>query len=177
MLGSLSKRQKGVAMDQNNFREGLKVLQDFYGKNISEVATKVWWQKLQWLDNRDFHSAIEGVTAHERQMPTPGVFLKYADESRTRRSANESAKERDIAGEVFDPSEQSRGIAKDCCEGMDIIMRLRPGMDKQAYIAAFAKTMHAKYPRAGFDKLELEAREELRRLERIEAQKKEKVPA
>lgn len=165
-------------MDRADFATGVKDLSEFYSKTVSSAASEVWWKKLRWLDKRDFYAAIEDITAHERQMPTPGIFLKYADEARARRTTRESMREQDAASDRLAPEAHPKGLARDCCEGMDMLMKFKPGSkNKYEYLASWAQAMHKKYPRAEFDKLEVDARRELLKIERIESEAREKIPA
>lgn len=165
-------------MERADFAKGMKDLADFYAKTISDPAKEIWWSKLRFLHNSDFYAAIEEITGHERQMPTPGIFLKFADDARARRTTRENLRERDVSRERLDPTSYSAGIAKDCCEGLDMLMRFKSGSkNKYEYLASWAEAMHKKYPKAEFDKLETEARRELLRIERTEVKSKEKIPA
>ncbi len=134
-------------MDKTDFTKAMKELEEFYGRNLSAKATEVWWLKLRFLDKPDLWAAVEGVTAHERQMPTPGVFLKYADEARARRATREREKDRIQAREFFQAQNHNSQLAKDSVEFVQMLMQFRPGsVEKAQFEIDWTRGMAAKYP-------------------------------
>jgi len=133
--------------------KGLDELCGFYGrKTLDERQVGVWFQKLKWVDSRDFKNAIDETTSWERTFPTPQVILKHAGEARQRRAANEASRDRVQASEFFKPENHSPGIARDSVRLFEALLEFKPGSrDKLEFEVSAYKAMMKKYPMAGWE--------------------------
>jgi hypothetical protein len=131
-------------MEQSEFLKAMRDLTDFFGKTLSEKASKVWWEKIRFLDKSDMWAAVSDVTSNERQMPTPGIFLDYADHARARRTAKERLKEISPLSNITYP--RNPELAKDCREHIEDLRRISSGPDREKCIRDFNRLMGEKYP-------------------------------
>ena len=140
-------------MDKIAFASGMKTLSDFYsGKAITASGMEIWFQKLKWLDHRDFKASIDEVTTCERGFPTPQVILKYADDAKRRRSDRESKLEKNQASNFFKPEKQNPGIARDSVAFIDALRKFKPGsIEKLEFEVSAYKAMIKNYPMLGWE--------------------------
>lgn len=86
-------------MRVEEFRKGMQLLTDFYAKSLGDKASDVWWSKVRNLDYDFFLKAIDEITSNERQMPTPAILLKYAEEAKSlKRDSNQIEFHREECG-------------------------------------------------------------------------------
>lgn len=125
----------------------------FYGRNIlNENQIDVWFQKLGWLDARDFEAACEQITNCEKSFPTPQVIFKYADEARQRRQTRENNADKKQAENFRNPDTHRNQIAKDCVKFIEDMDKFRGGkLAKLEFEANSYKDFVKKYPGVGFE--------------------------
>lgn len=136
-----------------DFGQGMRRLSDFYDKKpMPTDGMELWYQKLKWVDRRDFQVAIDDITTCERSFPTPQVVLKYAADARQRRAANEAFREKEEAIAFFNPEKHTPGIAQDSVRLLEALNKLDPGsIEKAEFEVTAYKAMMKKYPTAGWE--------------------------
>jgi hypothetical protein len=151
-------------VNHHDFAKGMENLCGFYDRKLpSPAGMSAWFNKIKWLETKNYMLAIDAITTSEKFFPTPEVVLRYAEKVRAQEAQRAKANERWQAQNTFKPERQRSKIGQDVCRFVKELFAKRFDSEEQRLEWKYkqAKSLNEKYPNAGFDDLAKEATREM----------------